>query len=458
MQQLLAIAGLTWKAAFRFRLFWVLAVLLLGSVVGLPLLLKDDQTARGFIQLLLTYNLSVITTLLGLSTVWLACGTLARDIEECQMQMVAVKPIPRWQIWLGKWLGLLALNAALLLVSGLGVYVLLAVRSSKLPRAQQEILRNEIFVARATLKEPVPDIDSAVERIFAERIQKTPVPVSEQDALRLQIREQIKAGIQVVPPDYMRRWTIDLGLRKAFLRDQPLFIRSKFYAAQTNSAGTYLGLWQVGVPQKTPVWTEPKSQAAETFYEFQIPPNLFEENGKLTITFINRNNSALLFPIEDGFEVLYREGGFRLNYVRGLGIILCWLGLLAALGLAAASFLSFPVAAFFCGTLLFVAGSGNTLSSVVSEGGILGADHETGAINVSWVDAVLLPIFKGLLKIINLVEGFSPVEALSTGRSISWGQLGLAFSYIILLMGGLLAIAGMIILTRRELATAQGTS
>jgi len=28
--------------------------------------------------------------------------------------VVAVKPIARWQIWLGKWLGLLMLNAALL--------------------------------------------------------------------------------------------------------------------------------------------------------------------------------------------------------------------------------------------------------------------------------------------------------------------------------------------------------
>src|SRR3954463_6768786 len=143
MQQLLAIAGLTWKAAFRFRLFWVLAVLLLGSVVVLPLLLKDDQTARGFIQLLLTYNLTVITALLGLSTLWLACGTLARDIEECQMQIVAVKPISRWQIWLGKWLGLFMLNASLLFIAGLGVYVLLALRSSKLPLAEQRILRNE---------------------------------------------------------------------------------------------------------------------------------------------------------------------------------------------------------------------------------------------------------------------------------------------------------------------------
>src|SRR5258706_11363306 len=96
--------------------------MLLGSVVGLPLLIKDDGTARGFTQILLTYTLSTITALLGLSTLWLACGTLARDIEECQMQIVAVKPIARWQILLGKWLGILSLNAALLAIFGASVY------------------------------------------------------------------------------------------------------------------------------------------------------------------------------------------------------------------------------------------------------------------------------------------------------------------------------------------------
>src|SRR6516164_5203356 len=118
MQRILAITWLTWKAAFRFRLFLVLAVLLLAAVVGLPLLIQDDGTARGFTQILLTYTLTTITALLGLSTLWLACGTLARDIEECQMQVLAVKPIARWQIWLGKWLGILSLNAALLAISG----------------------------------------------------------------------------------------------------------------------------------------------------------------------------------------------------------------------------------------------------------------------------------------------------------------------------------------------------
>src|SRR5437899_3193672 len=134
MQRVFAIARLTWKAAFRFRLFWVMSGLLLLCVVGLPLLIKDDGTARGFTQILLTYTLSVIMALLGFSTLWLACGTLAREVEDCQMQMVAVKPVARWQIWLGKWLGLLLLNATLLAVAGGSVYALLQWRAHRLPQ------------------------------------------------------------------------------------------------------------------------------------------------------------------------------------------------------------------------------------------------------------------------------------------------------------------------------------
>src|SRR5580692_5760336 len=144
MQRILAIAWLTWKAALRFRLFLVIAALLVLAVVGLPLVIKDDGTARGFTQIILTYTLSAITALLGLSTLWLSCGTLARDIEECQIQVVATKPIARWQIWIGKWLGIMSLNAALLTISGTSVYVLLQWRAAHLPPAIQQELRSEV--------------------------------------------------------------------------------------------------------------------------------------------------------------------------------------------------------------------------------------------------------------------------------------------------------------------------
>ena len=460
-QRIAAIAALTWKAAFRFRLFLVVAVLLLASVVGLPILIKDDGTARGFTQILLTYTLSTITGLLGISTLWLACGTLARDIEECQLQMVAVKPVARWQIWLGKWLGIMSLNAVLLAISGASVFFLLQWRSHKLPAGEQAILRNEVMVARGSAKPEKQDkyIEQMTQDLVKERLTKNPVSQADLPEVIKQIREQVKAQLQVVPPGYQIPFTIDLGMAKNSLRDRPLQLRIKFNSADKSPSGTFQGVWFLGVPQKTPrIWrSEPMSLAPDTFHEFEVPPNLFDENGVLSIIFVNANNTALLFPLEDGMEVLYREGSFGPNFARGLCIIFCWMGLLAALGLTAASFLSFPVAAFFAVGVLTLVFSTSTLTNAVSEGTIGGYNAEKGGHQGTPVDVVVIPVFKGILAIINLARGFSPIDYLSSGRNISWQQLGLAFGQIILLLGGIIAVSGILIFNRRELATAQGT-
>jgi hypothetical protein len=221
------------------------------------------------------------------------------------------------------------------------------------------------------LKPPPPDIEGKVDQMLKEQIQKTPVPASEQPILRRDLRERVKAMYQVVPPGYPRDWAVDLGLRKDLLRDQPLFLRVKFYAAQTNAAGSYFGTWQIGSPETGRVAYKNMNVAADSFSEFAVDPRLCDDKGQLRIRFVNRDSTTLLFPLEDGLEVLYREGGFGLNFARGLGVILCWLALLAAIGLAAASFMSFPVAAFFSLSLLVVALSSNTMSTVVAETGML---------------------------------------------------------------------------------------
>jgi len=458
LKRIFAIAQLTWKAAFRFRLFWVLSALLLGSVIVLPALIKHDGTARGFVQILLTYTLTVITILLGLVTLWISCGILAREIEDCQMQVLATKPVARWQIWLGKWLGITLLNLALLALAGGSVYALMQWRASQLSPEQQRILRNEIFVARASLRETPPNLDEYEEKFFQQEVTKNRTPPEEQPTLRKQIRARLEAGTQIAPPGYWRTWVLDLGVRKALLFSRPLYVRARFHAAQTHAVGTHVGTWYIGQPNDPNRIIHPVSLAADSFHEFEIPANLFNENGRLLVIFHNQNDTSLLFSRDDGLEVLYREGSFALNFARGLLIVLCWLALLSALGLASASFLSFPVAAFCSFTLLVIALSSGTLTSVVSEGTVLGTNHETGEPTAATiVDLVLIPVFRGILAVLNLVQNFSPIDSLSTGRSIGWGQLIRAFGQIVLLLGGIFAIFGMAVFTRRELATAQGT-
>jgi hypothetical protein len=164
----------------------------------------------------------------------------------------------------------------------------------------------------------------------------------------------------------------------------------------------------------------------------------------------------LSFPVEDGVEVLFPEGGFALNFARGLGIVFCWMALLAAVGLMAASFLSFPVAAFFSMALLAVVLSSGTLAETVASGSVGAGNSEKGIAGHSAADVILIPAFKGILIVVSLAKNFSPIDSLSTGRAITWGELGAAFGQIVLVLGGITGIIGIVLLSRRELATAQG--
>jgi hypothetical protein len=77
----LAVALLTIRAAFRFRLVVTLLGLLLAVVFVLPGVIKHDGSAQGFTQILITYTLAVITAPgarkpVGVSAVQAAVGML----------------------------------------------------------------------------------------------------------------------------------------------------------------------------------------------------------------------------------------------------------------------------------------------------------------------------------------------------------------------------------------------
>lgn len=458
-RRVFAMAKLTLKATFRYRLIQVLLLLLAAAVIGLPLVIKHDGTAQGFTQILLTYTLGSITVLLGFATLWLGCGTLSREVEECQIQIVVVKPIQRWEIWLGKWLGIVALNALLLGLSGLTVFGLLQWRSSKLPAEVQQQLQQEIFTARGSIREAShqTEIEQQAQTLYQQRIQEKDISLLDRTFVRTSIVETVKAQWQTLPPGIARRWILDFSGVADQVRDQPLTIRAKFFAANAGPSRTFAGVWEVGPPEGRRARLEPQSLAPETFHEFTMPPGLIAPDGTLTVDFLNYNDTTLVFPLEEGFEVLYPESGFGVNFVRALGIIFCWLALLTAIGLTAGSFLSFPVAAFCALGVLLVSSSTGTLNQIIYERGITGADPNTGRVEEpTLLDEASAGLARGLLWTINLVRDFSPIDSLSTGRSVTWGQLTRAVAQIVVLMGGLFAVIGITLFNRRELAIAQG--
>ena len=459
VESILAVARLTRKAALRFRLVPVMIVILIGSVLLLPAVIKDDGTARGMTQIVLSYTLTLTTALLGIMTLWLGCGALAKDVEDATIQLVDVKPITRWQIWLGKWVGVMQIDLFLLAIAAAVIYMQLMWRASRMPPKEQEVLRNEVFVARGSFKPKPPDIEAQVEKIYQQRLEEQPELVQQANPYQLKklIREQVKSTYEILPPAYVRRWVLNMSSVQDKVKGQPLFLRVKFHAAKKKEEQpTFPVEWRVGPPESPRQYRAIKSMAPDAFHELTIPPDLLDSKGRLIIEAINLSDTALVFPIEDGIEVLYREGGFLLNYIRGVIIVFCWLALIGAMGLAAASYLSFPTATFVSISLLVVAFSTGTMKYVIETGSIFNVNPQTGKVmSPTLFDVATVLFFKTLLFLVNLVRGFSPIDLLSTGRSVTWGMLFRAIGQIVVLLGGIFALIGIVVFSRRELATAQ---
>ena len=93
---------------------------------------------------------------------------------------------------------------------------------------------------------------------------------------------------------------------------------------------------------------------------------------------------------------------------------------------------------------------------MVEQGGVIGVGTEDGVVTKdSLVNRASVVVYGGLRWAIEQIAGFNPVDALSTGRSITWAQLATAFVVVVGVAGGLFAAAGIFIFTRRELAAPQ---
>ena len=106
-------------------------------------------------------------------------------------------------------------------------------------------MRNEVLVARGSARdESTPDYNAEADRIFVDRVKaqerqnKGQISEADADLLRKQLRAQVKAAYEVVPPGHRREWNVKLGFASRWLHDQPLYLHIKFNSAQSSESGT----------------------------------------------------------------------------------------------------------------------------------------------------------------------------------------------------------------------------
>lgn len=418
MHRILAIAGLTLRAAVRSKVFALLAVLVAGGILGLPAIMKSDGTLAGQVRLFLEYALGLSAVLLSAAAVWAGAGAISLEVESRRIQLVAVKPVRAWEIWIGKWLGLMAVNAMLLGAAGALIYGLLiwTTRPARLAAEDRARLREEILVAR---REMLPAAGGGAE------------------------------GRQVaVAPGGTGQWRFELprGARAG----EPIFLRFRFATSRPYLPTPVAGLWRIGFDGQSAAFQRPVLAGGNREYSFRIP--VPEGCRLIDAGFANVEEQVpvtLLFGAADGATLLINAGLFEANYLRALLTILARLAFFSALGLTAGAVFSFPVAVFVSLALLLMTAVNRWLQAALASLPGQGAE-DAGPAAILW-DWMTRCVFRALGAILPPLSRWDPLDFLPEGRLMTWGFTGQAWLALVGVSSAILAVLGAWWFSRREL-------
>ncbi len=476
-----AIARTVVSEAVRMKISLVFILLLIGWLASLPFLLDDAQPLRFRVQTFLQNGTAGAFWSLALLTMFFAVATVAFEQRDKIIWSTIVKPVKAWHYILGKWLGVMAVNAAMLAVAASGVFLFteylraqpargeiapyVAADGSGRPTQDRLILEARVLTARAAVAPELPPISpERVEQRLVERLRAAQGEATEIDpAMRARMREALIPSVietleaqrtAIAPFDVKDFVFPDLDEAKAL--GKPITLRYKIQAGANDPTELVAVLFEFvdsSTGQVIPMSIDAPLNVAQSI---DLRPIVIGEDGELILRVYNGdpvrrmgNDLTIRFP-PDGLEVLYAKGGYETNFLRVTVSLLIKLGFIAAAAIFAATFLSFPVAALLAFLVLFAAETSGFLAGSLE---IYSAVDQQGDLN----------IFKFIVKLIaspvaTVFTGYrslDSVDRLVDGKLLSWSEFAGAGAVILLLSFLILALATLIF-KKRELATYSG--
>lgn len=168
-----AVARNTLAEGLRAKIASGFAVLIL---VGIPLFwltAEGDGTVKGRTQMFMTYALGFTGFVLALLTIFFSCRSLSFEVASRQIYATISKPIPRWQILAGKWIGIMTLNVVLLAIACVATYA----GTSAIVRGFRTHLTHELETYGGLTPQQATDAVAALDRVKGVGIEGRESPI-----------------------------------------------------------------------------------------------------------------------------------------------------------------------------------------------------------------------------------------------------------------------------------------
>ncbi|MBQ3809464.1 MAG: hypothetical protein II839_01435 [Kiritimatiellae bacterium] len=447
LRPVLAGAALGLRAPLRSRFVFALLALLGAAVLLLPVQLKGDGTTAGTLRMLLAWTLGAAVALLSVSTLWAGCAAVSGDVEGKRHAGAAVSSARPFELWLGRWLGLVALDAAVLAVVLLAVFV--QVRARGLGPADTAV--------RTYLPLDPASFETEVDRVLENAIARMP-PDKRPDgdparraAMRESVREDL-GGDAFLPlePGEGRHWVFRLP---AGPDPGPATFEFSFMSSYGESQGVR-GSLTLRRPAGATLAEREVTTDDSGYVRIPLPAGTFAGADAVEAVFENRegaDGAAVLLRHDRAARLSVPAGGLPRNLAKTGLAVLALLSLLAALGLTCGCAFSFPVAAF--------AASAVCAMVVVSGGSAFSSDdpasHDRSHGGSGGVSAAIRPFARRVARALDAAtapyDRAEAIDRLGDGVAVSgpaaWRALALDGVALPLLLG----LLGAAALRRREL-------
>jgi|GEM_PF-2438912 len=508
LKQIWTIARHSILQALRMKVVLVLLAFLLVLIPALPFLLQADRTHAGQVRMVMTYSIYAISLLLSVLTIFLSAITLNTEIKQQQIFLLDTKPLARLTLLLGKWAGVMLINVLLLAVMlGLtyGCVRYLSQRLPGEPPESYELFKAEVLNARSYATPPMPDLSKEVDDEYKYLKEKNLLPEGKSEAWnRMQIAERLKKGAWVVAPNTQVTWVVS-GLPKynvvagattttttttttststtttltmittkttaaprrvaaPVAKEEPppsaknnmewLVIRFRHFGSSGSTDHEIPGRFVVNEAGTENVWIE-EGFLVNRPHTFAVPARLAGPDGTIKITYTNMDTSdvSAMFPFGDGVTVMYGATSLGWNFVRAGSLLLMKLTFYAIIGLAFSTFLSFPVAVTASLVVFMVSQmAGFIQTDLISNLFVFGSSMVPPWQPLHPGDTALRWILMSFFSLFPNLGAYDATPFLTDGRIIDFGVILRMFLEVILVRGGIAAVAGWVIFRRRELA------
>jgi len=468
-----AVAKNVLTEAVRLKVSLVFILMLIFALAALPLLMDPDSPLRYRVQSFLQYATGGAFWLIALLVVLFSVATVAFEQRDRVIWQTMTKPVTAAQYILGKWLGVVTLGAILLTVCGSAIFLFSEYLRSR-PALGEEtayvsrtggltedrlILETQVLTARVGCEIEPPELNNeqflknVEDRIETEKrsspyFQDTP---QVRDKIRKDLYESVLQEYRTIDPGAGRRYVFD-GLGEAKRLGSPITFKYKIESGSNRPDVTY---------KVTFVFSGADPIVKETTlsnsHQIQLSPAIVRDDGKVEVEVFNGdirtgqvNERTIHMPPKDGLFLSYQAGSYRANFFRVMLVLWVKLAFLAMLGVASATFLSFPVACMVSLATFLAAEGASFLAEAVDSYRV--ADDKG---NVIIWRKIAEQVAKYVSELFSVYSDLSPTTKLVDGILMRWSGVATGTA-VIALATTVLFVAAVLIFKRRELATYSG--